>query len=72
MPPCAISSAAAPSPPASRSDASTHSLRSGFVIEAGKQGISLAETMTLSGHKGVQTAWATTTLAKWLKRGPRT
>jgi integrase len=35
---------------------SAHSLRSGFVTEAGKQGISLGETMSLTGHKSVQTA----------------
>jgi integrase len=35
---------------------SAHSLRSGFVTEAGKQGIPLGETMALTGHKSVQTA----------------
>ena len=35
---------------------SAHSLRSGFVTEAGKQGISLGDTMALTGHKSVQTA----------------
>jgi integrase len=35
---------------------SAHSLRSGFVTEAGKQGISIGETMALTGHKSVQTA----------------
>jgi integrase len=35
---------------------SAHSLRSGFVTEAGKQNISLGETMALTGHKSVQTA----------------
>ena len=34
---------------------SAHSLRSGFVTEAGKQGISLGETMTMTGHRSVQT-----------------
>jgi len=34
---------------------SAHSLRSGFVTEAGKQGISLGETMALTGHRSVQT-----------------
>ena len=34
---------------------SAHSLRSGFVTEAGKQGISLGETMSMTGHRSVQT-----------------
>jgi integrase len=34
---------------------SAHSLRSGFVTEAGKQGISLGETMAMTGHRSVQT-----------------
>ena len=34
---------------------SAHSLRSGFVTEAAKQGISLGETMALTGHRSVQT-----------------
>jgi integrase len=34
---------------------SAHSLRSGFVAEAGRQGISLAETMAMTGHRSVQT-----------------
>jgi integrase len=34
---------------------SAHSLRSGFVSEAGKQGISLGETMAMTGHRSVQT-----------------
>jgi integrase len=34
---------------------SAHSLRSGFVTEAGKQGISLGETMGMTGHRSVQT-----------------
>jgi integrase len=34
---------------------SAHSLRSGFVAEAGKRGISLAETMAMTGHRSVQT-----------------
>jgi integrase len=33
---------------------SAHSLRSGFVTEAGKQGISLTDTMTMTGHRSVQ------------------
>jgi integrase len=34
---------------------SAHSLRSGFVTEAGKQGIPLGETMAMTGHRSVQT-----------------
>jgi integrase len=34
---------------------SAHSLRSGFVSEAGQQGISLGETMAMTGHRSVQT-----------------
>lgn len=34
---------------------SAHSIRSGFVTEAGKQGISLGETMAMTGHRSVQT-----------------
>jgi integrase len=34
---------------------SAHSLRSGFVTEAGKQGISLSETMAMTGHRSLQT-----------------
>jgi integrase len=34
---------------------SAHSLRSGFVAEAGKQGVSLDETMAMTGHRSVQT-----------------
>ena len=33
-----------------------HSLRSGFITEAGRQGISLGDTMALSGHKTVRVA----------------
>jgi len=36
-------------------DFSAHSLRSGFVTEAGKQDVSLAETMSLTGHHSVAT-----------------
>lgn len=36
-------------------DFSAHSLRSGFVTEAGKQGISLGETMAMTGHASVPT-----------------
>jgi len=35
---------------------SAHSLRSGFITEAGKQGCSLGDTMDLSGHKSVAVA----------------
>jgi integrase len=35
---------------------SPHSLRSGFVTEAGRRGIPLGETMAMTGHKSVQTA----------------
>jgi integrase len=34
---------------------SAHSLRSGFVTEAGEQNISLGETMAMTGHRSVQT-----------------
>jgi integrase len=34
---------------------SAHSLRSGFVTEAGVLGLSLADTMALTGHRSVQT-----------------
>jgi integrase len=34
---------------------SAHSLRSGFVTEAGRQRIPLAETMAMTGHRSVQT-----------------
>jgi integrase len=34
---------------------SAHSLRSGFVTEAANQGVSLGETMALTGHRSVQT-----------------
>lgn len=36
-------------------DFSAHSLRSGFVTEAGRQNISLAETMAMTGHQSVAT-----------------
>lgn len=36
-------------------DFSAHSLRSGFVTEAGRQEVPLAETMALTGHRSVQT-----------------
>lgn len=35
---------------------SGHSLRSGFITEAGRQGKSLGDTMALSGHKAVRVA----------------
>ena len=34
---------------------SAHSLRSGFVTEAGKQGVGLGDTMALTDHRSVQT-----------------
>ena len=34
---------------------SAHSLRSGFVTEAGKQDIGLGDTTALTGHKSIQT-----------------
>ncbi len=37
-------------------DYSAHSLRSGFMTEAGKQNVPLAEAMALTGHRSVQTA----------------
>ena len=36
-------------------DFSAHSLRSGFVTEAGRQNVSLADTMALTGHQSVPT-----------------
>jgi integrase len=36
-------------------DFSAHSLRSGFVTEAGRQNVPLAETMGLTGHQSVAT-----------------
>ena len=36
-------------------DFSAHSIRSGFVTEAGRQDVSLAETMSLTGHHSVPT-----------------
>ena len=36
-------------------DFSAHSLRSGFVTEAGKRNVPLAETMALTGHQSVAT-----------------
>jgi integrase len=36
-------------------DFSAHSLRSGFVTEAGRQNVPLAEAMGLTGHRSVQT-----------------
>jgi integrase len=34
---------------------SAHSLRSGFVTEAGKRGVSLGQTMAMTGHRSIQT-----------------
>jgi integrase len=36
-------------------DFSAHSLRSGFVTEADRQGVSLADTMAMTGHRSVET-----------------
>lgn len=38
-----------------RGDFSAHSLRAGFVTEAGRQNMSLAETMAMTGHHSVAT-----------------
>lgn len=35
---------------------SAHSLRSGFMTEAGRQNVPLADAMALTGHRSVQTA----------------
>ena len=32
-----------------------HSLRSGFITEAGRQGVSLPDVMAMSGHRSVPT-----------------
>jgi len=37
-------------------DFSAHSLRSGFMTEAGRQNVPLAEAMALTGHRSIQTA----------------
>jgi integrase len=37
-------------------DFSAHSLRSGFMTEAGRQNVPLADAMALTGHRSVQTA----------------
>ena len=37
-------------------DYSAHSLRSGFMTEAGRQNVPLGEAMALTGHRSVQTA----------------
>ena len=36
-------------------DWAAHSLRSGFVIEAGRQGVPLGEVMAMTEHRGVGT-----------------
>ena len=38
-----------------KGDFSAHSLRSGFVTEAGRQNVSLADTMALTGHRSIPT-----------------
>jgi integrase len=57
---------------------SAHSLRSGFVTEAGRQGIALGETMAMTGHASVATVMryfrtgaATTTRAANLYEEPK-
>jgi hypothetical protein len=35
-------------------DFSAHSLRSGFVTEAGRQAIPIADTMAMTGHRSIQ------------------
>ncbi len=37
-------------------DFSAHSLRAGFVMEAGRQNMSLPETMAMTGHQSVTVA----------------
>ena len=37
-------------------DFSAHSLRSGFMTEAGRQNVPLGEAMALTGHRSIQTA----------------
>jgi integrase len=39
-----------------KGDYSAHSLRSGFMTEAGRQNVPLGEAMALTGHRSVQTA----------------
>jgi integrase len=39
-----------------KGDFSAHSLRSGFMTEAGRQNTPLGEAMALTGHRSVQTA----------------
>lgn len=53
-------------------DFSAHSLRSGFVTEAGRQNVSLAETMAMTGHRSLTTVLgyfrAETALTSWASR----
>jgi hypothetical protein len=42
-------------PTATQCGGTSRSLQSGFVTEAGKQNISLGETMAMTGHRSVQT-----------------
>ena len=61
-------------------DFGAHSLRSGFVTEAGRQGVPLGETMALTGHRSMQTAMRYfqsgavphTRAANLLEKGPKT
>jgi site-specific recombinase XerD len=39
-----------------KGDYSAHSLRSGFMTEAGRQSVPLGEALALTGHRSVQTA----------------
>ena len=54
-PPCAISCASAASWRAWTSY-SAHSLRSGFITEAGRQQVPLGDAMAMTGHASVATA----------------
>jgi hypothetical protein len=42
-------------PGALEGDFGAHSLRSGFVTEAGRQNIPLGDTMAMTGHRSIQT-----------------
>ena len=43
---------------------SAHSLRSGFITEAGRQQVPLGDAMAMTGHASVATAMATTAPAR--------
>jgi integrase len=53
-------------------DFSAHSLRSGFLTEAGRRGVPLKTAMDMSGHSSVATAWATCARASWERSRRRT